>query len=209
MLMCLISGLSKWVRQLVHHHDTFSNAMQSLVAFSQGQQKVKVVPVDSHTSRLTVSSPEGHLPLTVEGTCLPKASEPLTLDSYIETPKQDERPSAHVISPVHIKDKQNEKGGESKCWIQIFFFFFINTNLALVMGEICSNGKTIVSFYNLLCCFVYGYFKISGWWNSFFFFLIAYCLKHHDQYQDKEFYWKTNLRQTQSQWRVTVLHHLF
>lgn len=33
-----IPGLSKWVRQLVHHHDTFPSAMQSLVAFSQQQR---------------------------------------------------------------------------------------------------------------------------------------------------------------------------
>ncbi|XP_072313224.1 Fanconi anemia group J protein [Eucyclogobius newberryi] len=33
-----ITGLSKWVRQLVHHHDTFPNAMQSLVAFSHEQR---------------------------------------------------------------------------------------------------------------------------------------------------------------------------
>ncbi|XP_030633994.1 Fanconi anemia group J protein [Chanos chanos] len=33
-----ITGLSKWVRQLVKHHDTFGGAMQSLVAFSHAQQ---------------------------------------------------------------------------------------------------------------------------------------------------------------------------
>ncbi|XP_028856722.1 Fanconi anemia group J protein homolog [Denticeps clupeoides] len=33
-----ITGLSKWVRHLVKHHDTFSGAMQSLVSFSQGLQ---------------------------------------------------------------------------------------------------------------------------------------------------------------------------
>ncbi|KAJ8280941.1 hypothetical protein GJAV_G00061310 [Gymnothorax javanicus] len=33
-----ITGLSKWVRQLVQHHDTFSRAMQSLASFSLGQQ---------------------------------------------------------------------------------------------------------------------------------------------------------------------------
>ncbi|KAL0973123.1 hypothetical protein UPYG_G00199270 [Umbra pygmaea] len=33
-----ISGLSKWVRNLVRHHDTFSGAIQSLVSFSQCQQ---------------------------------------------------------------------------------------------------------------------------------------------------------------------------
>lgn len=35
-----ITGLSKWVRQLVHHHDSFPNALQSLVAFSH-QQRVQ------------------------------------------------------------------------------------------------------------------------------------------------------------------------
>nr|XP_057935773.1 Fanconi anemia group J protein isoform X2 [Doryrhamphus excisus] len=35
-----ITGLSKWVRQLVHHHDTFSGAMHSLEAFSQAQQRL-------------------------------------------------------------------------------------------------------------------------------------------------------------------------
>ncbi|CAG06504.1 unnamed protein product, partial [Tetraodon nigroviridis] len=45
-----ITGLSKWVRQLVQHHDTFSNAMQSLVVFSREQQKVEVVPADTRTS---------------------------------------------------------------------------------------------------------------------------------------------------------------
>ncbi|KAI1893387.1 hypothetical protein AGOR_G00123210 [Albula goreensis] len=35
-----ITGLSKWVRQLVQHHDTFSGAIQSLMSFSQRQQGV-------------------------------------------------------------------------------------------------------------------------------------------------------------------------
>ncbi|XP_057694696.1 Fanconi anemia group J protein isoform X1 [Corythoichthys intestinalis] len=34
-----IKGLSKWIRQLVQHHATFTNAMQSLIAFSQLQLK--------------------------------------------------------------------------------------------------------------------------------------------------------------------------
>ncbi|KAA0702057.1 Fanconi anemia group J protein [Triplophysa tibetana] len=34
-----ITGLSKWVRQLVRHHDTFTGAMQSLESFSQSQQE--------------------------------------------------------------------------------------------------------------------------------------------------------------------------
>ncbi|XP_075709107.1 Fanconi anemia group J protein [Rhinoderma darwinii] len=34
-----ITGLSKWVRQLVQHHSTFNNALESLVAFSKNQQQ--------------------------------------------------------------------------------------------------------------------------------------------------------------------------
>ncbi|XP_048857527.1 Fanconi anemia group J protein isoform X2 [Brienomyrus brachyistius] len=37
-----ITGLSKWVRQLVQHHDTFNDAMQSLVSFSQSQSGATV-----------------------------------------------------------------------------------------------------------------------------------------------------------------------
>lgn len=33
-----ITGLSKWVRQLVQHHNSFGSAMHSLVSFSQSQQ---------------------------------------------------------------------------------------------------------------------------------------------------------------------------
>uniref|UniRef100_A0A7N9AUS7 DNA 5'-3' helicase n=1 Tax=Mastacembelus armatus TaxID=205130 RepID=A0A7N9AUS7_9TELE len=78
-----ITGLSKWVRQLVQHHNTFSNAMQSLVAFTQGQQKVHVAPADSQTPCSTVSSSNCHLPVTVEGQSQPKASQPQTPHSYI------------------------------------------------------------------------------------------------------------------------------
>ncbi|XP_053310559.1 Fanconi anemia group J protein [Spea bombifrons] len=34
-----ITGLSKWVRQLVQHHSTFNNAVESLIAFSKNQQE--------------------------------------------------------------------------------------------------------------------------------------------------------------------------
>uniref|UniRef100_A0A671VGH5 DNA 5'-3' helicase n=1 Tax=Sparus aurata TaxID=8175 RepID=A0A671VGH5_SPAAU len=53
-----ITGLSKWVRQLVRHHDTFSNAMQSLVAFCQVQQKVEVFPADSQSPSSSASEPQ-------------------------------------------------------------------------------------------------------------------------------------------------------
>ncbi|XP_046718916.1 Fanconi anemia group J protein isoform X1 [Silurus meridionalis] len=49
-----ITGLSKWVRQLVKHHDSFTNAMQSLVSFSQSRQG----EVESHTKELAQANPE-------------------------------------------------------------------------------------------------------------------------------------------------------
>ncbi|XP_066534572.1 Fanconi anemia group J protein isoform X2 [Hoplias malabaricus] len=48
-----ITGLSKWVRQLVKHHDNFTNAMQSLVSFSQSQQEA----VQSHSEVLSQLAP--------------------------------------------------------------------------------------------------------------------------------------------------------
>ncbi|XP_027136219.1 Fanconi anemia group J protein isoform X3 [Larimichthys crocea] len=108
-----ITGLSKWVRQLVQHHDTFSNAMQSLVAFSQGQQKVEaeVVPADSQTPSSTVSSPNGHLPLTVEGRGLPKASEPQIPCTWAKRPEaqQDTSPPIGFLSHTQLKAEQDDK----------------------------------------------------------------------------------------------------
>lgn len=113
--VCAISGLSKWVRQLVQHHDTFSNAMQSLVAFSQVQQKVEVAPADRQTLSSTVSSPNSQLPVTVEGQGLPSASEPQTPRSCAKPlePQQDTSPSTSIFfSHTQLKAEQNEKSGE-------------------------------------------------------------------------------------------------
>ncbi|XP_071992545.1 Fanconi anemia group J protein isoform X2 [Engystomops pustulosus] len=55
-----ITGLSKWVRQLVQHHSTFSNALESLVAFSKHQQEQTqesaVVVEDTYPSEPSVST---------------------------------------------------------------------------------------------------------------------------------------------------------
>ncbi len=113
--VCVISGLSKWVRQLVQHHDTFSNAMQSLVAFSQVQQKVDVAPANSQILSSTVSSPNSQLPVTVDGQSLPKASEPQTPGSCVKPlePQQDTSPSSSsFFSHTQLKAEQNEKSGE-------------------------------------------------------------------------------------------------
>lgn len=106
-----IAGLSKWVRQLVQHHDTFSNAMQSLVAFSQVQQRLKVAPADSQTPSSTVSSPS-HLPLTVEGQGPTKASEPQSPRSCVKSPEPQLNTSPQILpffSHTHLKPEQNEK----------------------------------------------------------------------------------------------------
>uniref|UniRef100_A0A3Q2XFD4 DNA 5'-3' helicase n=1 Tax=Hippocampus comes TaxID=109280 RepID=A0A3Q2XFD4_HIPCM len=50
-----IKGLSKWVRQLVQHHDTFTSAMESLAAFSQAQEKCCLF-TDSQNSIISFSS---------------------------------------------------------------------------------------------------------------------------------------------------------
>ncbi|XP_028429071.1 Fanconi anemia group J protein isoform X2 [Perca flavescens] len=107
-----ITGLSKWVRQLVQHHDTFSNAMQSLVAFSQVQQKVEGAPADSQTLSSAVSSPNSHLSVTLEGQGLPNATEPQTPRSYVKLPEpqQDTSPSTiKFFSCTQLKADQNEK----------------------------------------------------------------------------------------------------
>ncbi|XP_051254031.1 Fanconi anemia group J protein [Dicentrarchus labrax] len=107
-----ITGLSKWVRQLVQHHDTFGNAMQSLVAFSQVQQKMMVAPADTQSPSSTLSSPNSHLPATVEGQGLSKASEAQTPSSSDKPPEpqQDTSPSIfRFFSRTQLKAEQNEK----------------------------------------------------------------------------------------------------
>ncbi|XP_008274661.1 Fanconi anemia group J protein [Stegastes partitus] len=112
-----ITGLSKWVRQLVRHHDTFSNAMQSLAAFSQGQQKVEVASADSQTLCSTVSSHSSHLPAAVKEQSLPKASELQIPSSCVKTPEpqQDTSPSVcDFFSCTQLKAEENEKAERLK-----------------------------------------------------------------------------------------------
>uniref|UniRef100_A0A3Q3XKX5 DNA 5'-3' helicase n=1 Tax=Mola mola TaxID=94237 RepID=A0A3Q3XKX5_MOLML len=124
-----ITGLSKWVRQLVQHHDTFINAMQSLVVFSQRQQKVEVTPADTQTSSSCVSSPNSHLPVTEEGQGPAKACDPLSPDSCAKTPER-QQDASHSILPIfsnrQLKAEENKKAGEvlylynlinSKAWL--------------------------------------------------------------------------------------------
>ncbi|XP_061781903.1 Fanconi anemia group J protein isoform X1 [Nerophis lumbriciformis] len=79
-----ITGLSKWVRQLVQHHDSFPGAMQSLAAFSQAQHRWSCV--DHHTS-----------PENCSGTKeLPKFSD---LHGPPHTPVPAEQEAPDMLSP--------------------------------------------------------------------------------------------------------------
>lgn len=89
--------------------------MESLVAFSQVQQKVEVSPADSQIASSTVSSPNSQLPVTVEGQHLPKASEPQTPHSAVKPPEpQQDRstPNIHFFPRTQLKAEQNKKAGE-------------------------------------------------------------------------------------------------
>uniref|UniRef100_A0A3B4DJZ9 DNA 5'-3' helicase n=1 Tax=Pygocentrus nattereri TaxID=42514 RepID=A0A3B4DJZ9_PYGNA len=77
-----ITGLSKWVRQLVKHHDNFTSAIQSLVSFSQIQQGA----VQTHIEELGQMAPSSvsgsdtpTLLSPVDSLVLPQSSEVQTV----------------------------------------------------------------------------------------------------------------------------------
>ncbi|XP_053176881.1 Fanconi anemia group J protein [Scomber japonicus] len=114
-----ITGLSKWVRQLVQHHDTFNNAMQSLVAFSQMQQKAEVSSADSQILSSTLCSPSSQVPVTIEGQCPAKASEPQTPHPAVIPPEpQQDSPRSPLnfqfFSRTQLKNEQNGKAERLK-----------------------------------------------------------------------------------------------
>lgn len=72
-----------------------------------------VAPADSQSQSPTVSFSNGHVPVTVEGQSLHKASEPQSPDSCVRTPERDASPSGYRgFSHMQVKDEQNEKAGE-------------------------------------------------------------------------------------------------
>ncbi|XP_071768516.1 Fanconi anemia group J protein [Centroberyx gerrardi] len=113
-----ITGLSKWVRQLVQHHDTFSNAMQSLVAFSEFQQSAEVTHADGKTLTSTISPPASHVPKTMEEQSPPQASVPPTPHSLVKQPEVCHRgtsslaPAVVSITPERVE--QNGKADSQK-----------------------------------------------------------------------------------------------
>ncbi|KAM9318620.1 Fanconi anemia group J protein [Pholidichthys leucotaenia] len=109
-----ITGLSKWVRQLVHHHDSFSSAMQSLVVFSQLQQKVGVAPEDSQSLGSTCSSSSCHEAAAAQN--LAEVSKPQIPKSCVTPPKpqQDSSPSDLFFPRTQLKAEQNEETERKK-----------------------------------------------------------------------------------------------
>uniref|UniRef100_A0A8C7XD98 BRCA1 interacting helicase 1 n=1 Tax=Oryzias sinensis TaxID=183150 RepID=A0A8C7XD98_9TELE len=83
-----ITGLSKWVRQLVQHHYTFSNAMQSLKAFSRVQEKVEMASTDCLTLGSINSSPSNNSSAAAGGQSLLKAAEVQISSLSVKPPNQ-------------------------------------------------------------------------------------------------------------------------
>lgn len=89
--------------------------MQSLVVFSEEQQKVEVVHTDTRTSSSTAPSPNGHVFVTVEEQGALRVPEPCSLASCVKTP-EPQQVAAHsmrnFLSHTQLKSEQDEKSGE-------------------------------------------------------------------------------------------------
>lgn len=84
--------------------------MQSLVAFSQVQQKVEAASPDAQEARRkqtdTVCFPNGHSAGSMEGQAPARAAQPLVPCSYVKAviPQQDRSPSPlHDVAPMRSK----------------------------------------------------------------------------------------------------------
>ncbi|KAB5550387.1 hypothetical protein PHYPO_G00053180 [Pangasianodon hypophthalmus] len=94
-----ITGLSKWVRQLVMHHDSFTSALHSLVSFSRSRQG----EVESHTEELAQTNPDSPRTQASESPPqLPKPQQCLSSEGQITIPSVshpseagDQKPSQH------------------------------------------------------------------------------------------------------------------
>lgn len=108
-----ITGLSKWVRQLVRHHDTFTGAMQSLESFSQGQQgAVETFEEPQSQAAPQCPSPSTAPPLEIITPQEPADPRPLQLNLHIEvqTDNSDSRASESGDQKnIQHPSKQNQE----------------------------------------------------------------------------------------------------
>ncbi|XP_026137780.1 Fanconi anemia group J protein isoform X3 [Carassius auratus] len=99
-----ITGLSKWVRQLVRHHDTFTGAMQSLESFSQGQQGA----VETFEETQSQAAPQNPSPSTVTSPP-PEIITPLKpFDNTLATP------NLHTEVQVANAEARSSESGNKK-----------------------------------------------------------------------------------------------
>lgn len=87
----LVLGLSKWVRQLVNHHDSFTSAMESLVSFSQSQQG----EVETRTEELAQTNPKSP---RAQSSAQPSPPEPPKLYQCLSSEGQVTVPSFSHLS---------------------------------------------------------------------------------------------------------------
>uniref|UniRef100_A0AAV2J230 DNA 5'-3' helicase n=1 Tax=Knipowitschia caucasica TaxID=637954 RepID=A0AAV2J230_KNICA len=99
-----ITGLSKWVRQLVLHHDNFPNAMQSLVTFSQEQRSRTETGVSPSPALQSPPSSTGlketkepRTPLSNCPVLIQRSPPPLMHNSHIQDLKSA---SPQTLAPV-------------------------------------------------------------------------------------------------------------
>uniref|UniRef100_A0A3B3BVC5 DNA 5'-3' helicase n=1 Tax=Oryzias melastigma TaxID=30732 RepID=A0A3B3BVC5_ORYME len=106
-----ITGLSKWVRQLVQHHYTFSNAMQSLAAFSRVQENVEMASTDCLTLSSINSSLSNNSSAQAGGQSLLKAPE-VQISSLSATPPKLQQETSTLLSPsvlsAQFKSENNQ-----------------------------------------------------------------------------------------------------
>ncbi|XP_056613657.1 Fanconi anemia group J protein isoform X3 [Triplophysa dalaica] len=98
-----ITGLSKWVRQLVRHHDTFTGAMQSLESFSQSQQEA----VETFEKTYSHAAPPLPSPSLVSFTATSPPPEIIGLHNLSDPKPAQPKPHTEVQNANSESDQKN------------------------------------------------------------------------------------------------------
>uniref|UniRef100_A0A8C1TEC9 DNA 5'-3' helicase n=1 Tax=Cyprinus carpio TaxID=7962 RepID=A0A8C1TEC9_CYPCA len=99
-----ITGLSKWVRQLVRHHDTFTGAMQSLESFSQCQRGA----VETFEERPSQTAPQYPSPSTAT------SPSPEIITPHKPSDSQLARPNLHTEMQSANSESRSSESGDQK-----------------------------------------------------------------------------------------------
>uniref|UniRef100_A0A7M4EWG9 DNA 5'-3' helicase n=1 Tax=Crocodylus porosus TaxID=8502 RepID=A0A7M4EWG9_CROPO len=97
-----ISGLSKWIRQQIQHHDKFGNALESLGAFAKKNQKETDLSsqYNSESLRIPSCSKEMPSPSLLEATL--HLSPSVSFESQVQNVKL---PEAHCPSAINASNR--------------------------------------------------------------------------------------------------------